>query len=55
MRRKFHVRFGGGPGEKVEQSNLARGLPCDRATARALLLAPLLLHHALEHFALLWR
>jgi hypothetical protein len=32
MRRKFHVRFGGGPGEKVEQSNLARGLPCDKAT-----------------------
>jgi hypothetical protein len=31
MRRKFHVRFGGGPGEKVEHSNLARGLPCDAA------------------------
>lgn len=31
MRRKFHVRFGGGPGEKVEHSNLARGLPCDSA------------------------
>jgi hypothetical protein len=36
MRRKFHVRFGGGPGEKVEQSNLARGLPCDKAVALVL-------------------
>src|SRR4029434_7036404 len=33
MRRKFHVRFGGGPGEKVEHSNLARGLPCDKVVA----------------------
>jgi hypothetical protein len=24
---------GGGPGEKVEHSNLARGLPCDKAVA----------------------
>ena len=27
MMRKYHVRFGGGPGEKAEQSDLARGLP----------------------------
>ena len=36
MRRKFHVRFGGGPGEKVEHSNLARGLPCEKAVKLAL-------------------
>jgi hypothetical protein len=27
MMRKYPVRFGGGSGEKGEQSNLARGLP----------------------------
>src|SRR5262245_51785674 len=31
MMRKYHVRFGGGPGEKAELSDLARGLPCDSA------------------------
>jgi hypothetical protein len=27
MMRKYHVRFGGGPGEKELKSYLARGLP----------------------------
>ncbi len=27
MMRKYPVRFGGGPGEKAEHADLARGLP----------------------------
>ncbi len=36
MMRKYQVRFGGGPGEKAELSDLARGLPCDKAVALVL-------------------
>src|SRR5215813_9870715 len=39
-------------GPQVRHEALPDGIP---GTARALLLASLLLHHALEHFALLWR